>query len=75
MKITIENLSEYFETLDNIRDSGITNMWGASPYLQEFHRPLQRKLADKILIEWMNTFNFEETPEERATKAIGSFND
>ena len=46
---------EYFQYLDALRESGITNMFGAAPYLQnEFE--LSRNEARDILIEWMETF-------------------
>ena len=46
---------EYFQYLDALRESGITNMFGAAPYLQrEFD--LTRYDARDILIEWMETF-------------------
>lgn len=53
---------EYFEYLDDLRESGVTNMYGASPYLvEEFGVDLST--AQRILIEWMRTFN-ERHPQE-----------
>jgi len=53
---------EYFDYLDDLRESGVTNMFGASPYLvEEFG--VDRSTAQRILIEWMRTFN-ERHPEE-----------
>lgn len=49
------NREEYFEYLDNIRDSGLINMFGAAPYLQEAF-DLDRYDAKDILLEWMDTF-------------------
>jgi len=47
-----DNNNEYFEYLDDLRDSGATNMFGASAYLEdEFY--LGRAEARKILLEWM----------------------
>ena len=47
-----ENNNEYFEYLDDLRDSGVTNMFGASSYLEdEFY--LGRAEARQILLEWM----------------------
>lgn len=46
---------EVFEFLDNLRESGVTNMFGAAPYLEEAFN-LPRKEARAILIEWMETF-------------------
>lgn len=48
---------EHLITLDNIRESGITNMFGAAPYLQEFYPELSMKEAKDILLYWMKTFS------------------
>jgi hypothetical protein len=46
---------EYFEYLDLLRESGETNMFGASPYLeQEFG--LNRREAKDVLAAWMKQF-------------------
>lgn len=51
-------MSEYFDYLNDLRDSGVTNMFGAAPYIQsEFD--LSRSEAKAILLAWMNSF--EET--------------
>ena len=43
-----------FVYLDNLRDSGITNMFGAAPYIiEEFRVP--RDKAKLLLLEWMDT--------------------
>ena len=48
----MSNVREEFLYLNRLRESGETNMWGASPYLQEqFY--ISRKEASKILQEWM----------------------
>ncbi len=48
--------TEHKEFLDNLRESGETNMFGAAPYLQnEFG--LEKKEARSILTEWMDSFN------------------
>ena len=47
---------EHLEYLDDLRDSGVTNMLGAAPYLQrEFNIPF--KEARKVLVYWMETFS------------------
>ena len=49
-------MKEYFDYLVELRDSGVTNMWGAAPYLeQEFG--LSRQDAKDILIAWIESFN------------------
>lgn len=46
---------EVFEYLDELRESGATNMFGAAQYLiAEFS--FDRKKAKNLLIEWMETF-------------------
>lgn len=46
---------EHKEFLDKLRESGVTNMFGAAPYLQnEFG--LDRIEAREILKEWMESF-------------------
>lgn len=49
-------IEDYFSYLDDLRDSGVTNMFGASPYLQsEFG--LDRGEARDILRQWMDSFH------------------
>jgi len=47
---------EHLEYLDDLRDSGITNMFGARPYLiSEFD--LDKNTAKDILSYWMSSFS------------------
>ena len=46
----------YFEYLDQLRESGAINMFGALPYLQESF-DLDRYEAKDVLMEWMQTFS------------------
>lgn len=41
--------------LDELRDSGATNMFGAGAYLQD-EFDLSRNEAREILLYWMNTY-------------------
>ena len=51
-----ETTAEYFEYLDELRESGVTNMYGAGSYLaDEFG--LERRKAREVLREWMRTFS------------------
>ena len=52
---------KYYEFLDNLRESGVTNMFGATPYLVEEFSDLSEGKAREILRSWMNTF-FERHP-------------
>lgn len=61
-------IAEYFTFLDMLRESGVTNMYGASPYLeQEFN--MKKLDARKVLSAWMQTFD-DASADERAEKAI-----
>ena len=48
----MSNVRAEFEFLNRLRESGETNMFGASPYLAcAFDIP--KREASKILVEWM----------------------
>lgn len=47
---------EYFDYLDALRESGVTNMWGAAPYLVQAFG-LSRQDARDILLEWIDSFS------------------
>ena len=51
-----------FEYLNRLRESGVTNMFGAVPYLRE-EFDIGRAEASKILSEWMRWV--ETNPENR----------
>jgi len=53
---------EYLEYLDDLRESGVTNMLGAAPYLEE-DLDLTEKEAWTVLTYWMHTFS-ERHPRE-----------
>ncbi len=57
---------EYFKYLDNLRDSGITNMFGARPYLQEAFG-LDRHESQRVLMGWMKTCDGESSVLKRAS--------
>lgn len=46
----------HLEFLDNLRESGVTNMFGAGPYLQR-RFGLELKEASAVLGYWMDTFS------------------
>lgn len=50
-------MKKYFEYLDQLRESGETNMFGAVPYLQAEFPELEhdRSRAVEILRAWMNS--------------------
>ena len=47
-------MDEYFEYLEELRQSGVTNMFGASPYLME-EFCLSKYEARDILLKWMKS--------------------
>ena len=53
-----------FEYLDNLRESGGTNMFGAGAYVED-EFGLSRREAGDLLVEWMETF------EERHKEVTG----
>ena len=46
---------EHLTYLDDLRESGATNMWGAGAYL-EIRFDIERSPASKILSYWMESF-------------------
>ena len=54
-----QEYKEYFQFLNELRESGDTNMWGASPYLEaEFG--LDRREARRVLSDWMGWLEDQE---------------
>lgn len=47
---------EVFDFLDDLRESGATNMFGAAPYIMDFFPELSKREAREYLKEWMETF-------------------
>ena len=48
-------MDEYFEYLEELRQSGVTNMFGASPYLMD-EFGLSKYEARDILLKWMKSY-------------------
>lgn len=55
IKITKQE-KEVFDYLNNLRKSGITNMFGASPYIVSSFE-VSKTEANNILSKWMSNFN------------------
>lgn len=52
----MEEYKKYFEYLDELRESGVTNMFGAAPYImRKFH--VSKGEARTILLKWMSSFD------------------
>lgn len=47
---------DYYIMLEAIRQSGICNMWGASPVLAELEG-IDHKFAQKILCSWIENYD------------------
>ena len=47
---------KYYEFLDGLRESGVTNMFSASSYLTMEFSELDSQTAIKVLSDWMKTF-------------------
>lgn len=50
---------EHLNYLDNLRESGITNMFGAAPYIEKRFK-VSQVLARKILLYWMESFGADD---------------
>lgn len=48
---------EHLVFLDNLRDSGATNMYGATPYIKDVYPELSRKEGKDLLLYWMKSFS------------------
>jgi len=48
--------NQYYQTLEGIRKSGITNMFGAAPYLARIEG-IDEKLAREVLANWMHNYD------------------
>lgn len=46
---------EVFDFLNDLRESGATNMWGAAPYIQEYFG-VDSQTAKKLLLDWIDSF-------------------
>jgi hypothetical protein len=51
-----EEWNDYYCFLNNLRASGITNMFGGAPYLMSSF-DLPKKLAVEILLNWMENYD------------------
>jgi hypothetical protein len=56
---------EMLKFLDELRLSGVTNMFGATPYLEKEFPELTHEEARKVLTHWLETYS------ERHPRATG----
>lgn len=47
---------DHLDYLDELRESGVTNMFGARPYLMKEFPDLSKDEAGVVLLYWMKTF-------------------
>ena len=50
-----EEWENYYHTLESIRKSNITNMWGAASFLAEAEH-INNNLAKEILVNWISNY-------------------
>ena len=55
--ISDEDRDAYYLFLDDLREVGCCNMFGATPYLREEFPELDTKTAQKVLGDWMKSFS------------------
>jgi len=67
-KVNPEDVERCFVYLDALRESGVTNMFGATEFLVAQY-DLSDGYARDMLILWMSTFT-DEDPVTRAKKAV-----
>ena len=48
---------KHLEYLDALRESGVTNMFGARPYVKHAFKKLTDQQAGAVLVYWMKTFS------------------
>lgn len=64
-----QDLTEFFKYLDDLRESGVTNMFGAARYLEKDF-DLTRTHATGIALLWMETFDGKASVESRVQSAL-----
>ena len=53
--VTGKMKEEIFDYLDFLRETGVTNMFGAAVYIEDEYG-IDKKAAKALLLEWMETF-------------------
>lgn len=48
---------EHLVFLDNLRETGATNMFGATPYIENEYPEFSSQEAKDLLLYWMDSFN------------------
>ena len=55
--------NKYWIYLENLRRSGVCNMFGATPYIEE-EFGVDKKEARTILMDWMHNYNPDDYKED-----------
>ena len=55
----------HLEFLDALRESGVTNMFGAASYVEERFENLESGQPEKVLAYWMETFGARHPKEDK----------
>ena len=55
----MKNIPKEWIYLEKLRRSGITNMFGAGPYLED-EFGISKTEARKILLDWMKSYNSDD---------------
>jgi hypothetical protein len=71
-RFTLDELTDLFDYLDALRESGFTDMFGASEFLARDH-DLNAREASAVLAAWMRSFRDGEPPDDRAAKVIEEY--
>lgn len=69
-ELSRDEILETFEYLDVLRESGVTNMFGAGEYLRGAFG-WDKGTSGKVLQLWMKTFDGDLPADERVTAAVG----
>ena len=59
LKVGEPVIEQYLEMLNELRESGVTNMFGAVPYIIEDFPELTQLEAKAVLVYWMKNFKGE----------------
>lgn len=67
--IAVQYDLEYYTYLDELRRSGITNMYGAAEFMEDAFSELDHDEAKDILLDWMHTFGARREAGETGDKS------
>lgn len=54
--VATEKVAEYFDYLDNLKDSGDSKMFGSISFLMKYDTKLTRQQACIISLEWVESY-------------------